>query len=263
MTEFKDWSAADQDSWQQRYKQGKYAEPSPTAAPTAVPASSTPPPIAPAAPAAPAAPGAPAPPPATIPDAFRTSLVSALNRGNATPTLDDPTIKAQSDAYAVGQTRAREQARAAMAERMAHDGAPGVNSGAFNDGLAGLYQQQGEAVGANNAKLLGNEAQARKQELLQAAAIAGNTLNAEQSRALQQQLAELDAQIRREGIAQQGSLGQGDLQLRGRLGEGQLNLGLLGALLNNQQFGQQLQQQGNQFGQSLDTSTILGLLGQF
>lgn len=235
-----------------------------TAAAPAAPAAA-----APAAPAA-AAPAAPGAPPATIADAFKTSLIDTLNRGTVTPTLDDPTIKAQSDAFAVGQTRAREGAQAQMAERLAQQGL--ASSGAADQGLAGLYQAQGEAVGANNARLVGDEAQARRQQLLQGLAIAGNTLNSEEARKLQQELANLDAQIRREGIAQQGSLGQGDLSLRSRLGEGNLNLGLLGLLTgadynnrslaqNNSQFGQSLAQQGAQFGAGLDTQTILSLLG--
>lgn len=221
------------------------------------PAAPAPPGAAPAAPTAPAAPGQPT----TIADAFKKSLIDTLNTGGQVPTLNDPTIKAQSDAFAVGQQRAKERARASMAERAAAQGGVGVNSGAFDQGLIGLEQAQGEAEAGNNARLLGSELQQRRAQLLQAASIAGNTLNAEQARDLQRQLAELDAAIRREGIAQQSSLGQGDLALRGRLGEGQLNLGLLSALLGSDFNNRSLAQQGAQFGQGLDTQSILALLG--
>ena len=53
---------------------------------------------------------------------------------------------------------------------------------------------------------------------------------------LQERLALLDAEVRRYGIDTQGDLGKLDVALRKELGIGQLNLGLLNALLGNQQF---------------------------
>jgi hypothetical protein len=314
MAEFKDWSAEDQDSWQQRYKQGKYAEtpqasPSPTApiaaspevqaqppGVTAAPAASdypslppgaTPPPgyhdpisgkTAPVAgaatpapatpvaatPAAPATPGAAATTPGqptTIADAFKASLVNTLNQGNVTPTLNDPTLKAQSDAYNVGETRATEANRAQMAERAAMQGGTGVNSGAFDVGISDLLERQGERQGGFNAKLVGDEAKQRKQQLLQAAAIAGQHLSAEEARKLQMELAQLDATISREGIASQANIAGNSLGVQSRIGEGGLNNQLLSILLGNQYNNAALQQQGTQFTTGLDTQTILSLLG--
>jgi hypothetical protein len=78
-----------------------------------------------------------------------------------------------------------------------------------------------------------------------------------------QQLQESQAanELQKLGITTQGALGQGDLALRGRLGDQQGNLSLLGLLMNNDQFRQQLGQQGAQFGAGLDQSGLLGLLG--
>ena len=53
---------------------------------------------------------------------------------------------------------------------------------------------------------------------------------------LQERLALLDAEVRKYGINTQGDLGKLDVALRKELGIGQLNLGLLNALLGNQQF---------------------------
>ena len=53
---------------------------------------------------------------------------------------------------------------------------------------------------------------------------------------LQERLALLDAEVRKYGIDTQGDLGKLDVALRKELGIGQLNLGLLNALLGNQQF---------------------------
>jgi len=311
MAEFQNMSAGDQDSWQQRYKQGKYAE-TPQASPSPAPISSpgetqvqpagvtaaqpsTPKPgegwvptadgqgwLPPDRVGTPAATGAPATPaaatpatatpaagttattpgqPTTVADAFKQSLVNTLNQGNVTPTLNDPTLKAQSDAYNVGETRATEANRAQMAERAAMQGGTGVNSGAFDVGISDLLERQGERQGGFNAKLVGDEAKQRKQQLLQAAAIAGQHLSAEEARKLQMELAELDATISREGIAAQGNIAGNSLAVQSRLGEGGLNNSLLSILLGNQFNNASLQQQGNQFSAGLDTQTILSLLG--
>jgi hypothetical protein len=45
------------------------------------------------------------------------------------------------------------------------------------------------------------------------------------------------------------------------LGSGQLNLGLLSALLNDQQFGQNLGAQLGMFGANLNQSALLSLIG--
>lgn len=223
-------------------------------------------PAAPGAPGAadavPGAPGAtppPAGPPTTVADAFKKTLLDKLNQGPAS--LDDPALKGQADAFSVAQTRAKERARSTMAERASADGGVGVNSGAFDRGLVGLEQAQGESEAGFNANLLGDAAKRQADEIRQYIAIAGNQINADEARKLQDKLAQLDSDTRRYGIDKQSALGEGDLSLRGRLGEGQLNLGLLGTLLGNDYNNRALGQQGAQFGQSLDTQTILGLLG--
>jgi hypothetical protein len=198
-------------------------------------------------------------PPATVADAFKKTLLDTMNRGPAS--LNDPELKNQADAFAVGQTRSAEMQRAQAAERQAMQGGAGVSSGAFDGDVSGINERAGERMSGFNAGLVGDAAKERRQQLMQAAALAGNQLNQDEARALQRELAELDAQIRREGISQQGALGQGDLALRGRLGEGGLNLGLLQALMQNDQFGRGLNQQGAQFGAGLDQQGILGLLG--
>jgi len=242
---------------------------SPTAAPAAAPA---PEPIQAQAPGL-----QPSGPPTTVPDAFRTSLVSQLNR--PAPSMGDPALKAQSDAYAVGETRATEANRAQMAERAAMQGSTGVNSGAFDTGISDLQERQGERQGAFNAKLLGDKQASQDQQLLALLGIAGNATNAGEGRdlqrelagndnaisreqlALQRELGNTDAGLRSRGLDIQGSLGQGDLSLRSRLGEGNLNLGLASLLQGGNQFQQSLNQQGNQFSQGLDTQTLLALLG--
>jgi hypothetical protein len=62
----------------------------------------------------------------------------------------------------------------------------------------------------------------------------------DQTRALQKQLADMDAAIKQQSIAQTGALGSADLALRDKLGTGALNLDTMKALLQNQQFGSNL-----------------------
>lgn len=227
------------------------APPAPGAAPAAAPAAPG------AVPGAPGATPPPAGPPTTVADAFKKTLMDAMNKGPVS--MNDPELKAQSEAFGVGQTRASEMQRAQSAERLASQGLG--SSGAADSDYSGITERQGEKQAGFNAGLVGDAAKARRQEIMQAAAMAGNQLNAEDARGLQKELAQLDAQIRREGITQQGALGQADIGLRGRLGEGQLNLGMLQSLLQNQQFGRGLDQQGAIAGQGMDTQTLLGLLG--
>lgn len=197
----------------------------------------------------------PPPPPAAPTDplagAYRDSLMKMLTDNQQTPSINDPALKAQADAYSLAQTRAKQRARSALAERMSAPGGAGVDSGSFENSLRGFEQAQGESEAGYNAGLVGNELQQRRQQLLSAASLAGNQLNAEDARALQKELAQLDAAIKRESIAQQGALGNADIALRGELGRGQLNLGLLQAL-----------QQGRQFDQSLGANVGMFNAGQ-
>jgi len=244
------------------------------------------------APVTPPAPGMPpAPPEAPNPlnSAFKDSLLKMLSDNQQAPSIEDPALKGQADAFAVGQTRSTQTARSAMAERAAAQGGSGVDSEVFDQGLSGLYQQQGEAQGSFNAGLVGNELQQRRAQLMSAAALAGNQLTSEQQMALQKQLAETDAAIKREGLAQQGGqfgqtlseqqrqsgideqlkrlgitsqtqLGQGDLDLRRMLGSGQLSLGLLQALMQNQQHGQTLGANVGMFNSGQNQAALLAML---
>lgn len=56
----------------------------------------------------------------------------------------------------------------------------------------------------------------------------------------QERLAQLDAEVRRLGIDTQGNIGNLEIALRRELGIGELNLGLLQALMQNQQAGNRL-----------------------
>jgi hypothetical protein len=200
---------------------------------------------------------APAPPPPTIQSSFKDALLKQLGVNQEAPSLSDPALKAQADAFSLAQQRGNERAQNQLAEQAALEGTR--TSGGFLSDKLGLEQQRGEAEGAFNAGLVGQEAAARRDKLVQYVALAGNTLTEQDRMAVQKELADLNAQIERERIAQQGTLGQADIGLRGRLGEAQVNLGLLQALMQNQQFGQGLGAQLGQYNQNALLQT-LGML---
>ena len=156
-------------------------------------------PVAQATPQAPAAPGVPGTP-TNITDAYNQAMLAQLTKSR-NPSLSDPGLKAQSDAYSVGQQRARDQARASIAERFAANGI--ADSGAMDQGIAGLFQQQGENQGTFNANLVGNELQNQRTELLNYMQMAGSRLTAQEAQALQAKLADIDAQLRQQGITNQ------------------------------------------------------------
>jgi hypothetical protein len=194
--------------------------------------------------------------PTTIAQSFQQALVNRLNQQPMS--ASSPEVAPAIQANQLSEQRGMEQSRSLAAERAA---AQGLDQNAFNSSLNGLQQQSAsrQSQFAGNAVMQGMQERGinDRAAMASAAGLLGGNANLSQ----QQMLAELDAAIRREGIGAQSALGQGDLALRGRLGEGQLNLGLLSTLLGNQQFGRGLDQQGAQFGAGLDQQGLLGLLG--
>lgn len=259
--EFQNWSAADQDAWQQRYKQGKYAEP-------AAPA-----PVAPSAPAAPAGPitnaqgvtsttanvgqTAQAGAPTTVAQSFQQALVNRLNPQPVS--AQSPQIAPAIQANKLAEQRGMERDRNLLAERSAKAGTD--MSGGFDTALLGLSQDRAGREGMYEGNLVKALADQQSREQTSALGAAGSMLTGQQNLGQQMELANLDAALRREGLSAQTALGQGDLALRSRLGEGNLNLALLSLLQGGDQFNRQLAQQGTQFGLGLDQSGLLGLLG--
>lgn len=190
--------------------------------------------------------------PTTVAQSFQQALV---NRLNPTPvSASSASVAPAIEANKLAEQRGTERQRALIAERNAASGIN--NSGGADSRFLGLEQDRSAREGqfAGNAVQRANELQSR--DASGALGIVGSLLSGNASLAQQQQLAELDAQLRREGYGLQGELGRGDLALRGELGRGQLNLGLLSALLNNQLGQGQLALGGAQ----LDQSGLLGLL---
>lgn len=165
--------------------------------------------------------------------------------------MNSPAIQAQRQNFDRANNRATTQERLAAAERAAARGSLGA--GGYDAGLQSIEQSAGDRRVGFESQLMTGELQGQRERVMKGLELAQKSGSEAQQRALQKQLGELDAAIRREGIGSQEKLGQG-----------QLSLGLLGQLLGNQQSRDalgfnyaQLGQQGKQF----DLSTILNNLG--
>lgn len=176
----------------------------------------------------------PGEPPKTINDAFRSALMTQLNT-SPDVSLNDPALKSQSDAFSLSQQRSQERSQNTLAEQAALDGTN--TSGGFTSDKLGLEQGRAQAEGGFNADLVGRELQNRRSQIMQALQMGAGYLSDQEHQALQKQLAEMDAAIRREGISSQSSIAAGDLGFRNRALDVQSNLGLLQALLGNEQAG--------------------------
>jgi hypothetical protein len=194
--------------------------------------------------------------PTTVAQSFQQALVNKLNQGPIS--ASSPEVAPAIQANQLSEQRGFDRNRALLAERAAAQGQD--LSGGFESQLLGLAQDRAGREGqfAGNAVMQGNQERGINDRA--AMASAAGLLGGNAGLSQQQMLAELDAAIRREGLNAQTQLGQGDLALRGRLGEGQLNLGLLAQLLGNDQFGRSLSQNGAQFGASLDQNGLLSIL---
>lgn len=173
-----------------------------------------------------------------------------LDRSKQSLTVDpnDPTIHAQTAAHAATTDRETRNYLADLAEK----------SGSLAN-LSGEQRIAAEHAGQDNAgfqsELMGRELQSRRDEISQSLESMRGMLTSEQQNNLQMQLAQLDAQIKRESLAQQNS------QFGSNLGYQYAQLGQQGS-----QFDRQLAQQGSQFGQNLgyqyshDDNAILQML---
>jgi hypothetical protein len=143
------------------------------------------------------------------------------------------------DTHAAAQERARRNANDAEAERLGAQGVSG-ESGVMDNARRLNTEKAAQASSGFEAQLAMSELQNRRQEIQQALAQGQGMLSQDQQMKLQRDLANLDATIKRESLAQSGSLGHADIGLRRDLGYADANLRALALALQNQQFGQGL-----------------------
>lgn len=118
-------------------------------------------------------------------------------------------------AFRASNQRATDRARMAMSLRNQNQG---ISGGGEEVGLLGLLEDQGVKEGAYESNLIAGELATKRQALTQAIELATQVGQQNRARQLQEELAKLD------------------LQLRQKLGEGQLALGARSLSQNDQQF---------------------------
>ena len=170
---------------------------------------------------------------AAFEDQLRTTLMDLIRRGQEPVDADAIGNSQEAKSFARVQERAMQRYRAQAAEQRAAQGIGqnqrGEVSGALGSDIQGGQSELAEKIAAFESRLVAEQINNRRQQLMQALQLGAGMLSGEQSNAIRRELAQLDAALQRETF-------HADLGLRGFLGGGQLSLGLLGAMNQNQQF---------------------------
>ena len=122
---------------------------------------------------------------------------------------DDPNIRTQADAFTAQQDRSRRQFLAEQAERSSP-----FATGAQLGQERMTAERAGQASGAFEAQLMGQEINAKRQEIMHALDSMRGLLTAQQEMALRKELATMDDALRRLQLNQQHSQFTADLGLR-------------------------------------------------
>jgi hypothetical protein len=245
--------------------------------------------------------------------AFKARLLELLEQNPTSVSTTDPAVAAQSQAFRAAAERSALKNRAGLMEQASAQGI--ADTEATRAQGRAIEQQTGQAIGANDAALIGQEIQARRGLLQQALDMANQQGMQQEANDLQRQianldavlksrgldltqsaqtlerdlatldvnakqyLADLDAQLRREGystqerlaqldakiremgITSQQTLGTLELALRDKLGTGELNLGFLSTLLQNQQVNNKLGFDIGQWQSILNRDSLLAAMG--
>lgn len=243
----------------------------------------------------------------------RTALMGMLGQNPNQASVTDADLAPQSAAFRAATERSALKTRAGLMERASTEGI--ADSEAVRAQGRAIEQQAGQAIGANDAALIGEKLKGRREQIAQAIQVASAMGMQQEANDLQRQLANLDAQIqtrgqdisreglqlsrdlanlesrdkqyladldadlrrqgyglqerlammdaelRRLGITTQGDLGTLELALRRELGIGELNLGLLQTMLQNNQVNNRLGFDIGQWQSILNRDALLGAMG--
>jgi hypothetical protein len=195
--------------------------------------------------------------PATAAGAFQQALLNRLAPEQAT--AQSAELQPALNANRLAEQRGMERNRAMLAERAAANGTN--NSGGFETGLMSLAQDRAGREGQYEAGAVSDLNDKNRSAQLMMAQLAGGMLQNNDAQGLQRYIADQGNQTSRMGIESQTALGRGDLGLRGELGRGQLNLGLLQALMGGEQFGQAEAGQNARFSAGLNQDALFRSLG--
>lgn len=127
----------------------------------------------------------------------RSALMTMLGQNVNAASLTDPDIAPQQRAFEAATQRAALKNRGALMEQASAEGI--ADSEAIRAAGRQIETQAGQAIGANDAALIGEKLKGRRDQLQQAIGIATQMGLAEEANNLQRQLANLDAQIQTRG----------------------------------------------------------------
>jgi hypothetical protein len=245
--------------------------------------------------------------------AYRQALLEMLQQNPNEASITDADIAPQQRAFQGAAERSALKARAGLMERASAEGI--ADTEATRAAGRQIETQTGQAIGQNDAALIGQKLESRRAQLQQALQIASArgmqreandlqrqlanldaelktrgidvtregyevqrqlaTLDAntkqyladldgqlrQQGYSTQERLAQMDAEVRKLGINTQGDIGQLEIALRRELGIGELNLGLLQALMQNNQAGNRLGFDIGQWQSILNKDSLLAAMG--
>lgn len=243
----------------------------------------------------------------------RSALMGMLGQNPNQASITDADLAPQAAAFRAATERSALKNRAGLMEQASTQGI--ADSEAVRAQGRAIEQQAGQAIGANDAALIGEKLKARREQIAQAVQVASAMGMQQEANDLQRQLANLDAQIqtrgqdisreglqlsrdlanlesrdkqyladldatlrregygtqerlammdaeiRRLGITTQGDLGTLELALRRELGIGELNLGLLQTMLQNNQVNNRLGFDIGQWASILNRDALLAAMG--
>lgn len=161
--------------------------------------------------------------PQTLGSQNQSLLNTLMSRANQSLNIDpttDSVIQPQVSDYSAAQSRQNRQALNQMAESSSP-----YATGATNTAATQLAENAAQNTAGLQAQLVQNELTQRRTEIQNALSEQGSLLTSDQQLALQNELGKLDASIQAQSVANQYSLGQG-----------QLNLGQQNINSNNDQF---------------------------
>lgn len=155
---------------------------------------------------------------------LRTSIMGMLGTNVNQASVTDADLAPQSQAFRAAAERSQATRRAELAHQAQRGGY--ADSGGFEQRLDSLSQQTGQAIGQNDANLIGQKLESRRQQLHTALQAAQQMGMADEANNLSRQLANLDASIQtrgqdinREGQQIQNNLGNLDASTRIYLGD--------------------------------------------
>ena len=191
-------------------------------------------------------------------DAVRQQIMGLLDPNRAMPSMQDPNIANAMSAYSAGKNKATARQVNQNAEAF---GAAGLeSSGARLGADRSAIESQGLNEATFGSNLILQQTEQEKARVMQALQLAMAQGDQDVSRRLQERLAQLNAAVQREGLAQTGRLGDADIALRNSGLKANTGLGLMGLMQNDRQFNDSLGWDISKYEAAMNNQALVNLL---